>query len=479
MKTKVTTLFFCFVCLFTHANNITVSNISLENLNEPESWVQVEFDLSWENSWRLNAGPSNWDAAWVFVKYRVNNGSWEHAQLAQTDFVAASGSTIDVTTDGIGAFIYRDTEGSGDFNLTDLRLRWDYGSVNTNDILDIQVFALEMVHIPEGAFYVGGSTDDQDANLHEGGNTTISYQVISEDAITISNTSGNLFYSNTGVINPGDLLGPVPADFPKGFASFYVMKYEMSQGQWVGFFNTLSETQKTNLDIGQEGNTRNTVFWSGGTASATTSNPDRAINFINRMRALAYLDWAGLRPLTELEFEKACRGPIAPKPGEYAWGNSNIAASFYTYVNDGLPNAQIANMETSTGNASYASTISESGPVRNGIFAASAINKNREETGGSYYGVMELSGNLWEGVITLGFPEGRSYTGLHGDGIINPTGEATVSNWPISTDSGYGLKGGGYANPPSNLRVSNRRLTHLSVTASYSDVGARGGRSEE
>ncbi len=86
MKTKITVLASLF-CLLTYANNITVSNISLENLNEP-NWVQIEFDLSWENSWRLSAGPSNWDAAWVFIKYRVNSGEWAHAQLNLSDFVA-------------------------------------------------------------------------------------------------------------------------------------------------------------------------------------------------------------------------------------------------------------------------------------------------------------------------------------------------------------------------------------------------------
>jgi len=149
MKTKIT-LLATLLCLVMNANNITVSNISLENLNEPD-WVQVEFDLSWENSWRLSAGPSNWDAAWVFIKYRVNSGNWAHAQLNTSGFVAASGSTIDVSSDGTGAFVYRDSDGSGDLNLQNMRLRWDYGgSVDTNDIIDIQVFAIEMVYVPEG-----------------------------------------------------------------------------------------------------------------------------------------------------------------------------------------------------------------------------------------------------------------------------------------------------------------------------------------
>lgn len=47
----IVTFFLASLFYFTsYANNITVSNISLENLNAP-NWVQVEFDLSWEDSW--------------------------------------------------------------------------------------------------------------------------------------------------------------------------------------------------------------------------------------------------------------------------------------------------------------------------------------------------------------------------------------------------------------------------------------------
>src|SRR5690606_34108325 len=34
----------------------------------------------------------------------------------------------------------------------------------------------------------------------------------------------------------------------------------------------------------------------------------------------AYVDWAGLRPFTEMEYEKACRGPILPQARDYPWG---------------------------------------------------------------------------------------------------------------------------------------------------------------
>ena len=57
------------------ANNIRVNNISLENLNDISNWVHVEFDLAWDNSWRISSGPSNWDAAWA-PTFKVNVSSF-------------------------------------------------------------------------------------------------------------------------------------------------------------------------------------------------------------------------------------------------------------------------------------------------------------------------------------------------------------------------------------------------------------------
>ncbi|GGG55412.1 SUMF1/EgtB/PvdO family nonheme iron enzyme [Bizionia arctica] len=485
MKTKGTLILAMMFCFLTNANNITVSNISLENLNEP-NWVQVEFDLSWENSWRLSAGPSNWDAAWVIIKYRVNSGDWAHAQLSTSDFVAATGSTIDVSSDGLGAFIYRDSDGSGDLNLQNMRLRWDYGSVNTNDIIDIQVFAVEMVYVPEGAFWVGGTSGDEVGKFFEGGNSTMSYEITSENAITVANSAGNLYYdTSVGGSRPGDQLGPIPTEFPKGFQAFYTMKYEVTQGQWVDFFNTLTPTQKITNDVtdadGKSQDTelnRNGISWSDGSSNATTTSPDLPLNYINNLRLNSYLDWAGLRHLTELEYEKACRGPIAPKPGEFAWGNANIATTSYTYINLGQPNEQVSNPEEGVGNIIYGETNgTPTGPKRAGILAASAINNNREETGGSYYGIMELSGNLYERCVTVGLPEGRIFDGMPGDGVLTESGLSNQPNWPLSNGEGIGYKGGSYFNGSNFIRVSDRFDAASVLAGANNRLGFRGARS--
>ena len=230
------------------------------------------------------------------------------------------------------------------------------------------------------------------------------------------------------------------------------MKYEVSQGQYVDFFNTLTNTQKTDRDItnSQHKNTdgvvaRNTISYISG--SATTTTPDRPLNYVNSDDALAYMDWSGLRMMTEFEFEKACRGPQTPVAGEFAWGTADIyaPASPLNMLNDGSPTATFSDPGTLIGNAFYQTTASGfGGPSRCGIFAASAINKTREETGGSYYGIMEMTGNLYERMVSVGTPGGRAFDGSHGDGALSVAGAHNVANWPAVTGGDIGYRGGSY-----------------------------------
>lgn len=68
---------FMFISDCSYANNIVVSNLSLTGQNIIDHCTFVKFDISWENSWRTSSAPNNWDAAWVFVKFRMDgaNGS--------------------------------------------------------------------------------------------------------------------------------------------------------------------------------------------------------------------------------------------------------------------------------------------------------------------------------------------------------------------------------------------------------------------
>ena len=92
--------------------------------------------------------------------------------------------------------------------------------------------------------------------------------------------------------------------------------------------------------------------------------------------------------------------------------------------------------------------------MRCGIFATSA--STREQAGASYYGVMELSGNVWERPVTIGNTTGRNFDGQNGDGVLDPTGIANVTNWPGTDATGAGFRGGNWLDVASYVRVSDR-----------------------
>jgi len=155
----IRTLFLCsLLCssctLF--ANNILVSNISLTGRNIGAQTVLVQFNLNWQNSWRTSAAPFNWDAAWVFVKYKVGNGDWKHATLATTGHTIPSGATS-TQTDATGIFIYRSADGTGAFSISGIQLLWNYGTdgVANDSKITVRVFAIEMVYNQVGGFQAG------------------------------------------------------------------------------------------------------------------------------------------------------------------------------------------------------------------------------------------------------------------------------------------------------------------------------------
>ncbi|MCX6157569.1 MAG: hypothetical protein NTY74_06295 [Ignavibacteriae bacterium] len=482
------------LCLFMFAsynglaNNVTVSNFSLTGQNAANHYAMVKFDITWENSWRTSSDPNNWDAAWVFVKYRVGTSGWQHTWLNNTGHVNPTGSTISTglldpalpfnqtTNPGLGAFIYRDSNGTGTFSKTGVQLRWNYGAngVADNAIVDIRVYAIEQVYVPQGSFSVGSGGTEYDA-FYKYPTTANPYQITSEGAITVGTATNNLYYPV--VYYGGDQLGPIPAAFPKGFNAFYSMKYEISQQEYVDFLNTLTQTQASNRY-----STSSTGYRYGITASSgvySTTNPFVACNWINWPDLVAYLDWSGLRPMTELEFEKSCRGIIPSVSNEYSWGTTGIGGITYTLSNSGLTNENIAtNYSTSLGNAATGSTIpyggSINGPVRVGIFAGNGLNTGRVSAGATYYGIMEMSGNLWERPVTVGNPTGRGFTGTHGNGVLNTAGDADALTWPGINSEGAGFRGGYWSGSDTNLRVSDRPNAASTYIVRHYFYGGRG-----
>jgi formylglycine-generating enzyme required for sulfatase activity len=478
--------------------------------------MAVSFDLSWNYSWRLSSGISNWDAMWVFVKFRKNGGDWQHASLSNTGHTAPSGSTIDIglrdpasaynisTNPGVGAFIYKSSAGFGTNNFNDIKLIWNYSQdgVSQGDALDVQAYALHMVYVPQGAFYAGDNATSTSA-FKQGSSDNDPWYIGSESAISVTNSTGSsggtgsdatasVYYYTTDTSANDDATGAaftIPASFPKGYKAFYVMRYELTQEQWRDFFNSLPTTgsARTNRDITSSSNggknsdsltNKNNLSWNSSSLSNVATVPDRsspngetycnvAMNYISWSDLLAYLDWAGLRPMTELEYEKACRGTQTPVSGEYPWGTTNATAA------SGVTNAgKVSEVPSSVG-ANVAASNLLSGPLRVGSF--SSLNyggASRELSGGAYYGAMEMGGNLAERTVTVGESSGRAYTGTHGNGALTSAGEANVSDWP--TSAGWGERGGTYSGNLSATRASDRASAGSGATARDNLLGGRG-----
>jgi formylglycine-generating enzyme required for sulfatase activity len=499
MKTKIG-LLFCLSANMLLANNVTVENVSLTNQNSTTDVKDIQFDISWDNSWRTSAAPNNWDACWVFAKYRLTSGTvWSHATLSTTnaDHNAPSGSTIDAVSDGKGVFIHRSADGSGNNNFDAVRINWDYGidGLLDNDSVQICVFAIEMVNIPNGDFTLGdGNGTNESLYAFESAtnnNTAVSITpALSELIETDGSGSDDVQLRSTGLYLDGDggidLNGNGSfadagdnANFPVGYNEIYCMKYEITQGQYAEFANKLNTGQAAAIIANH---TDNRINISGSGTSWSSTTPNRAMD-MGWYEFCAYLDWAALRPMTETEFEKIARGTNAAVYGEYPWGTTNLHAAAYTLNFDGTGSEAITNMGTTTGNANYNTTEgAKNGPLRSGIFAAGSANNTREETGGSYYGVMELSGNICEQVVFMGAAAGRAFDGSHGDGEVHSTGFANVSGWPAFdgadnnlNDGGFIPRGGDWNGPVTEMRTSDRTLIGTHPTTTGSDVyGGRG-----
>lgn len=447
------------------ANNISVTNVSLSGQNKSTHTVIINFDVAWENSWRTSTNESNYDGAWVFIKFRKNGTSdWRHCHINPSGFIANPSATMLVPpADSMGAFIYHATDFIGNVNYTGNHLVWNYAAdgVADNNTVEINVFAVEMVYVPTGDYYLGsGGTE---TNCFRKGNTTVPgepYQVTNAGVISIGNTGNDLNFT-------GAVVGTViPGTFPNAYNAFWIMKYECSQQQYADFLNHIELAQATALKTSGTNIFGNSI-WPGFQPAVA----DRAYNYTSISENNALADWAGLRPLSEMEFEKACRGiNIAPVANEYAWGNTNII-QLTTVINGDQPDESVglpSNANAVYCNSNGACPITR--PVRVGLFArpASSGVSTRERSGATYYGVMNMSDNLYEFTINCGSNQGQSVNAaVHGNGYLQASGFTDISSWQPS--AAFGVRGGrfsGDAGSLGELRVSERG------NANYADNGS-------
>lgn len=443
------------------ANNITVSNTNLSGQNTVSDFTLINFDVAWENSWRTSTNESNYDGAWIFVKFRKNGTSdWRHCTISSTGNTPASGATFFIPSDNKGAFIYRNANGIGNVNYTGNKLQWNYGAdgLLDNETVEVRVFALEMVYIPQGSFQLGsGGTETHN---FRNGTVQAPYLVASNAAITLGTSAGTLNPNGAGTAS-----GTLPIAFPKGFNAFWIMKYEISQQQYADFLNHIDEARATT-------NAASSAEINGTHPNLVAQQPERATGSLNTARLAAHADWSGLRPMTELEFEKASRGYNTPAvPNEYVWGTTQV---FYLLSTNDPGLATESVNSPAMANANINNQLGRM--TRTGLFARST-GSTRELSGGTYYGLMDMGGNVNEICIGVHTTPGRAFTdNVHGDGYLAASGTTDVASW-IDFNA-YGWRGGAFNSNPDNARTSDRGAITMYSNIYYYDAvtGAAGGR---
>lgn len=491
------TLWACFLLLFSMANANAIEINNVQRLSSPNQ-DRISFELSWQNSWNVIGTPGNHDAAWIFIKYRECGGlnNWEHAllstsfsdhsldpNLAFADSISVNDRLGNPGNHNTGALIRRSAFGTGHNVSLPCTLRvvgGSGGAVFSNGVdYDIRVFGIEMVQVLEGAFGAG----DNGLELNSFRFTTSVND--GTPAIIASEAPVTLWDGACGART-------LPANYPKGYAEYYVMKYEISQGQYADFLNTINGLAASQRFAGNYNVSRYRITSGGG--EYFSERRDRACNFLSWSDVGSYLDWAALRPMTELEYEKACKGDGQMGPLAFAWGNpfyieaQNVSGTengteFCTDLNANI-NTYGLGLDVVGGD--YATPLANltRGPVGCGIFARDS-SLTRETTGATYYGIMEMSGNVFESVVTIHRGDSScgvnpTYDGVWGDGLLNSSGHFNTNNWPIasaSQNSAIGLRGGSWDFHQRYGHVGNRyyiRYGGPRLVTRHQGVGGRG-----
>jgi formylglycine-generating enzyme required for sulfatase activity len=515
------------------ASHLKIDNELITEVNASKDTAVIQFNVSWDNSWKND---TNCDAVWLFVKFLAPDGTWKHVDLKTASGAAFNGT--DMTPDRFskgdsedvglfvpeekkGAFLFK-TKGTGAAVSKGVRLVWDYKKDGIDDKqvqkCMVKVMGYEMVYIPQDKHWVG---DPKGPNGPDNCLYTYpdngAYLIKSEDPIIVDKVEGALFCDQDNPRSREDTPFTIPKEFPKGYKAFWIMKYELTSQQFCDFVNSLTRIQQQSMveaDISadeiknyyvktnsEEEHLRNSIVVAkkgNGTTEPVkfyTYAPARTVNFMSWSNIAAIGDWAGLRPVTELEYEKAARGPGEAKVNELSMGVSmeDTANIGRVQTFDGADGSGYEKKVPQVGvvNACFGGGIAPfdvgkklvpdnpgfEGPISGEMLENSPVQSNVSERvswGYSYYGVRNLSGNVWERCITIGHHLGRIYDGQHGDGALTEDGFCNVPNWPGKDGAGAGNRGGVWSSPaPKYLRLALRFAANFPKSEDGKNAGCR------
>ena len=256
-----------------------------------------------------------------------------------------------------GAFVRRADHGMGTVSGGKLTVLWDLNTckdVKKDTKVQILAYDVPMIYVAEGPYYLGsGGTETysfykfqaekkrgaEKERISVGGGTMViheemdnsnefpPYRVTSSNAIPTGAKPGKLWARGA---EPPD-GGEIPATFPNGYKAFYAKRYPLDKSSYAGMLNLLSpeladeryhpEGFPTHGSIGRKLIGEGLGYFFSGDGSRKS----RCMFYMCWADCATYADWAGLRPMTELEYEKSLRGPRVPEPeecGSSFWGGS-------------------------------------------------------------------------------------------------------------------------------------------------------------
>ena len=412
-------------------NNLAVTGVTLSSPSA--AGVEVGFTLR-ENNVSTGTTPNgaNYNTAdWIFVKFSTQagaDGTWNHATL--TGGAVGAGATLAAASDNKGVFINHTQNAA--YWTAGATVTWNYGAdgVTGGDAM-VKVFAISMVKVPTGQFvYNAGGIGGIVFNNYGGGSQ-----------ITVSDSAQR--------------PAGTPAGWPNGYNSFYIMRYELTQGQYADFLNTVHSSTAAALYATDSGSGHS--MSNGGTYPSKYSAEDRfaAKNYLSPSDLWSFLSWAALRPMTEMEFEKAARD-VGGDSRTYPWGNTAPGTSNYNPRNEGGTHTR----DFMNFYPGVPSKVLDSGRYLSGD-----VYRTPEQTGASPYGIADLAGNVNEILLNCSYLSVPS----SGDGTV-----AWPVSWPAPDSSEIGLRGGGFTGNSSTGRASERSGINLSWNARLAAYGGRG-----
>jgi hypothetical protein len=344
------------------ADGLKISNVAIAPRDARTA--TVTFDIAWTNAYRFD---SFHDAAWVFFKVRpAAKSPWQHARLVAdkvvnpTGFSSGEGTPLEFVVPGgdegfVGVFVRLAKDGRGAVSAQKVAAVVNLNPESRTPNPEVRAFGIEMTYVAEGPFYLGSSKRRLNAfyAYQEEGGSAPPYRVGSAGAIPTGRQKGKLWAFG---FLPED-NGEIPAVFPNGYSAFYCMKFPyFTQGSYADFLNTLTVEQARKRwyadgqgrDIQRDGTAPDYTY--------RATAPDARTLWLSWEDHAVVAAWAGLRPLTELEFEKAIRGLDAPEG---------------------------------------------------------------DDAGLSFFGLQEVNvGDTYERHVTVGSAEGRKFKGTHGRGTV-------------------------------------------------------------